>query len=300
MKVFYSPSYAHAGFAFDTTRKGRSVAESLIEEPIAGIEVASPPPLTIEEAGRTHAPAYVRAIESGHPRQLAESQGFPWDIGLWLAVAASNGGMAAAAVAALQEGAAGALSTGLHHARYGAGHGFCTLNGLVIAARAAHAAGAGNVLILDLDAHCGGGTASMINAFDEPMWQLDVSTNRFDDYEPTDRCALQIVETAADYLAVVGAALERAAAEWPAFDLCLYNAGMDPFEGCDCGGLAGIDRTMLEERERMIFRWCRERRLPVAFSLAGGYLGPRLDRPCLVDLHRLTIGTAVAACFPAR
>lgn len=299
MKLFYSPAYTDARFAFDTTRKGGWVAESLRATPIATVELTIPDPLTIEAAGQTHAPSYVRAIETGHPRQLAESQGFPWDTGLWPAVAASNGGMIAAASVALREGVAGSLSTGLHHARHGAGHGFCTLNGLVLAARAARAAGAGSVLILDLDAHCGGGTASMITAFDEPIWQLDVSTSRFDDYEPTDRCALQIVGTAADYLAVVGAALERAAADWPAFDLCLYNAGMDPFEGCDRGGLPGIDQSMLEERERMVFRWCRERRLPVAFSLAGGYLGPRLDRPCLVDLHRLTIGTAVAGCFPA-
>jgi acetoin utilization deacetylase AcuC-like enzyme len=295
MKVFYSPSYADAGFAFDTTRKGRSVAESLIEEPIAGIEVASPPPLTIEEAGRTHAPAYVRAIASGHPRQLAESQGFPWDIGLWPAVAASNGGMVAAAVTALQEGAAGSLSTGLHHARYGAGHGFCTRNGLVIAARAAHAAGAGNVLILDLDAHCGGGTAAMINAFDEPMWQLDVSTNRFDDYEPTDRCIRHVVEAAERYLDEISYGLERAWQAWPKFGLCIYNAGMDPFEKCDRGGLGGIDRAMLAEQERMVFRWCHEHQLPIAFSLAGGYLGPHLDRGQLIDLHRLTLSAAAAS-----
>lgn len=298
MKVYYSPSYADARFAFDTTRKGAWVAESLRDTPIAAVELTAPEPVTVEEAARTHAPAYVRAVETGHPRQLAESQGFPWDAGLWPAVAASNGGMIAAASAALLDGVAGSLSTGLHHARYGGGHGFCTLNGLILAARAAHAAGVGNVLILDLDAHCGGGTASMIAAFDEPIWQLDVSTNRFDDYPPSARCSLQVVEAADEYLPAIAAGLERVTEDWPRFDLCLYNAGMDPFEGCDRGGLPGIDRGMLARRERMVFGWCRDRGMPVAFALAGGYLGPRLDRSCLIDLHRSTIDAAAEVHFP--
>src|SRR2546429_582741 len=83
------------------------------------------------------------AVETGLPRDLAESQGFVWGLGLWPMVLASNGGAVAAALAALQEGVAGSLSSGLHHARRGSGAGFCTFNGLVIAARAALAAGAG-------------------------------------------------------------------------------------------------------------------------------------------------------------
>src|SRR5260370_35742530 len=77
-------------------------------------------------------------------------------------VLSANGGAVAAGLAALEQGVAGSLSSGLHHARHARGAGFCTFNGLVIAAREALAAGAASVLILDLDAHCGGGTASLI------------------------------------------------------------------------------------------------------------------------------------------
>src|SRR6185369_4139490 len=109
----------------------------------------------------------------------AESQGFSWDPGLWRMVLASNGGVVAAARAALQDGVAGSLSSGLHHARHERGAGFCTFNGLALAARAALDAGAGSVLILDLDAHCGGGTTSLIER--EPrIWQSDVSVSGLD------------------------------------------------------------------------------------------------------------------------
>jgi hypothetical protein len=43
-----------------------------------------------------------------------------------------------------------------------------------------------------------------------------------------------------------------------------------------------------------VFSWCRMRDVPVAFVLAGGYLGPELIRAALVALHRLTLEAACA------
>jgi hypothetical protein len=83
--------------------------------------------------------------------------------------------------------------------------------------------------------------------------------------------------------------LER---EAPRFDICLYNAGMDPFEGCPTGGMQGITQKVLRNREVAVFSWCRMRGIPIAFVLAGGYLGPELNRAGLVALHRLTLDAA--------
>ncbi len=291
MRVFYSPAYVAAGFSFETTRKASWVAASLDAEPIAGVDLVEPNPLARDQLLAVHDADYVRAVETGEPRALAESQGFDWDAALWPAMLASNGGAIAGALAALEDGVAGSLSSGLHHAKRSSGDGFCTFNGLVLAARAALAAGARNVLILDFDAHCGGGTASLIsNALG--ITQFDVSTSHFDQYRDTAQARLAIVDSAAQYMDCVRRALDDANALGVAYDLCLYNAGMDPYEGCPVGGLPRIDREMLAERERRVFAWCAERRLPVAFVLAGGYLGPRLDRASLVGLHRLTLTAA--------
>jgi len=204
-------------------------------------------------------------------------------------VLASNGGAVAAALAALQSrDSAGSLSSGLHHARHDRGSGFCTFNGLVLAANAALEAGAGSVLILDLDAHCGGGTHSLIK--DNPrIWQVDVSVDGFDSYTPSDRTTLTLVHSADDYLPAIDRelrALERTA---PGFDLCIYNAGMDPYEGSGIGGLSGIKPKILAQREMMVFEWALVRRIPVAFVLAGGYVGKNLSQQELVLLHRFTI-----------
>ena len=148
------------------------------------------------------------------------------------------------------------------------------------------------MLILDLDAHCGGGTASLIKG-ELRLWQIDVSVSSFDHYASSDRVTLDMVGDSADYLPTVRRRLEEADRQGLSFDLCLYNAGMDPFEDCSTGGLDGITRPVLSERERLVFGWCSHRKLPVAFVLAGGYLGPHLDEQGLVDLHRLTLAQAV-------
>jgi acetoin utilization deacetylase AcuC-like enzyme len=291
VNLYYSPAYVGSGYAFETTRKSKWVADSLGDTPIANITLLAPQPLSREQVAAVHDPHYVSAVQTGSPLALAQSQGFSWDAGLWAMLLSSNGGAVAAALDALRSGLAGSLSSGLHHARSGAGKGYCTFNGLVIAARAALAAGAQSVLILDLDAHCGGGTASLIGA--EPrIWQLDVSVDDYDSYESIDRIRLQMVQSSDAYLSQIKSSLLEMAGRGPHFDLCLYNAGMDPFEGCPDGGLAGITKTLLAEREEIVFDWCCQQGLPVAFSLAGGYIGPKLDQQGLVDLHRLTLSAA--------
>jgi acetoin utilization deacetylase AcuC-like enzyme len=209
-------------------------------------------------------------------------------------VCASNGGVIAAAIDGLcSRRVSGSLSSGLHHARRARGAGFCTFNGLVLAARAALDAGARTVLILDLDAHCGGGTHELIHG-DERIWQMDVSVNAFDWYEPLGNNQLEVVHDASRYLSTIERNLTRLEREAPRFDICLYNAGMDPFGGCSIGGMEGVTQKVLRDREVAVFSWCRMRDVPIAFVVAGGYLGPELERAGLVALHRLTLETARA------
>ena len=294
MKVYYSPEYVLSETDFDTTRKSSWVAESLMEHPIKGLEIVAPNPVTEADLLQVHDARYVRAVQTGMPRELAESQGFTWDAKLWAMTTASTGGAVAAARMALDEGAAGSLSSGLHHARHARGEGFCTFNGLALAAIKALEAGAGRVLILDLDAHCGGGTQSLIG--DNPtVWHTDVSVSGFDGYVPEERQTLDLVRSADDYLPTIRRRLAQLADEAPPFGLCLYNAGMDPY-GPDgergTGRLPDISAVRLAEREEMVFEWCRTQGIPVAFVLAGGYLERFLDREGLVGLHRLTLEAA--------
>jgi hypothetical protein len=101
-----------------------------------------------------------------------------------------------------------------------------------------------------------------------------------------------MVDHGADYLTYIEHELETLASRDMGFDLCLYNAGMDRFEFCPHGGLEGVCKRVLLERERMVFRWRLRQRIPIALVIAGGYQGSRLERQDLVGLHRMTIEAA--------
>jgi acetoin utilization deacetylase AcuC-like enzyme len=288
MKLFYSADYVAASDAFDTTRKSGWIVKSLRSKPIGGVEIVAPVPLTVDEICTVHDRQYVEAVRTGEPKNLAESQNFTWDPGLWTSVIASNGGVLSAARVALKERASGSLSSGLHHAQHGSGAAFCTFNGLAIAAKMILAEGARSVLILDLDAHCGGGTHWLIDG-DDRIRQIDVSVNGVDGYAPSGANTLNIVRVAGDYLEVIESRLNELDIK-P--DLCIYNAGMDADERCEVGGLPGIDAAMLKKREAIVFGWAKSRGVPIAFVLAGGYSGTTLSQDELVALHRLTIESA--------
>jgi acetoin utilization deacetylase AcuC-like enzyme len=288
MKLFFSSDYVAAAESFDTTRKSGWIAESLERDPVQGVEITAPEPLTFEQLAMVHDPAYVRAVRTGKPLDLAQSQNFAWDPGMWRSVTASNGGVVAAARAAMKDRVSGSLSSGLHHAQREQGASFCTFNGLVVAAKTVLSEGAQSVLIIDLDAHCGGGTHLMIDG-DDRIRQLDVGLNVLDAYWMNGGNTLDIVRDADKYLPTIG---ERLAALDGSFDLCIYNAGMDPDERCMVGGFPGITASVLRQRDQMVFSWAKEHGVPIAFVLAGGYSGATLPRDELVKLHRMTIQVA--------
>jgi acetoin utilization deacetylase AcuC-like enzyme len=295
LPIFYSPAYTMSAYNFDTTRKATWVATSLQQRPISGVVLIEPSSLTQGMILTVHDPEYVEAVRRGEPRQLAESSGLDWDEHVWDAVCASNGGAVAAAKKAYQSRLhAGSLSSGLHHASAARGKGFCTFNGLALAAREVLAAGARSVLILDLDAHCGGGTYGIVRTWPAVV-HLDISVSLVDHYQvdAATPSTLDHVTNAAKYLPTLCERLSDLSDT--EIDVVIYNAGVDPHQHCDIGGLAGITNAILAERERMVFEWARARLAPVAFVLAGGYAGGSLQQDTLVELHRLTVAAAASS-----
>lgn len=284
--VFFSSDYNNTGITFDTFSKADAVALSLMERPIAGIQLVEPTPAPLDLLNRVHDESYVDAVKTGDPYDLASSAGLGWDERIFNAVRSSTGGVCAAVEAALVSGRSGSLSSGLHHAKYDRGEGYCTFNGLVIGAIHAQDLGAERVLIVDFDAHCGGGTGTLIEEM-LGIEQIDVSVSIFDVYGEDRHSKLWIAD-GSDYLSKIQLAL--ASVENPeGVDLVLYNAGMDPHEFA--GGVAGINIETLRQREQIVYDWTSALNLPIAFVLAGGYKG-LITMDELVDLHRLTLTAA--------
>lgn len=284
MKVFYSEKYGASGISFDTFGKSKVVAEHL---PAVGIEVDEPEALTVKQVRRAHTAEYVDALRTGIPRGLATSQGLGWTPSLFRAVRASSGGVFQAANLALATGEpVGSLSSGLHHARADRGQGFCTINGLAITALLLADRGY-RTLILDFDAHCGGGTAELI-AGNPLISQVDVSVHSYDEYDAGKRTHLFLADSDS-YISTISRALE-VASDGPTFDVVLYNAGMDVHE--NAGGVDGITTEIVEAREELTFRWLMDHNLPVAWVLAGGYSSDAFPVEEVAALHLLTAKAA--------
>jgi acetoin utilization deacetylase AcuC-like enzyme len=294
MTLFFHPDYLAAAHAFATTRKPGWVRDDLRIRPIAGLEWREPESATLAQLNAAHDPAYITAVRTGVPFRLASGSGFPWDPGIWTATRRSTGGVVAAALEAWSTRRhAGSLSSGLHHARRAKGAGFCTFNGLAIAALAVLAAGAKRVLILDLDAHGGGGTHDILGE-DSRVVHLDLCTCVFDRHPAKAPSSWDYIQDPPRYLPTLETRLAEVEAAGP-FDLCLYNAGVDCHES-DCGGgLTGLTSETLRRREEIVFSWARAQHLPVAFVLAGGYPSDEHPQEAVVALHRQTIEAACAA-----
>src|SRR5664280_815414 len=281
--VYWNENYTASEYAFDTTRKSGEIADA-IRAGSADVDLVDPDAFTgraTDLVRSVHDPEYVDAVTEGSPEDLASSQGFDWDPGIPTMAIAHSAGLVAA-VTEVMSGpirVAGTLSSGLHHARAGRGAGFCTFNGLAVAARAARGLRAERILVLDLDAHCGGGTRSMTDP--EAVVQVDVSTIGFDRWTPSGDDALLFADEA-DYLEQVNTALALAD-RVGSFDLVLYNAGMDPVTN------SGVATADIAIREQRVAGWADRNDHRLVYALAGGYTSDHVSMSQLVDLHLLTV-----------
>lgn len=253
---------------------------------------APAPPIDLESLRAVHTDRYLTAILTGTPRALATSQGLPtWTADIARGWLLNVGGLSAASEAALRNRTITAnLGHGYHHASADRGMGFCTVNGLVVAAkRLLGTRQAQRVMILDLDHHEGNGTAELI--LGEPrIWSVSIyGAYMGGPPAAANNHVVQVPHAGfpqgsardSNYLAAIAATLPGLIEEQRP-DLIVYQAGMDPFDG------AGITPEALAIRDAYVFALGRSQGIPVTWVLAGGYA----DLGTLVRLHTGTVKMA--------
>jgi len=281
LTAFYHPGYAAPiGQHIMPIRKFGLVADGLIGA--ADIKLVRPAPVTEEDLRRVHTREYIEAVQTGEPRNLAQSQKFPWSPELYPSVCLTGGGCLAAARQALQDGVSAALVSGFHHACADHGEGFCTFNGLMVAIDALVAAGEiGRAAVLDMDLHYGNGTAQLaatrphvfaLSLYGNDYWDnfcyRDVSSRHHEDGENHVSVALPAGCDRRAMLTIMDRALPLLVEQKP--DVLLYQAGADPYFEDPYSPLA-LDHDDLRARDRRVFEFAKRHRIPVAWVLAGGY-----------------------------
>jgi acetoin utilization deacetylase AcuC-like enzyme len=302
MQAFYADQFVlplPPGHSFPMS-KYRLLRERVEREP--GLELRQAIPATDGELALAHTPAYVSAVLEGTLGAQQQRQiGFPWSEAMVARSRRSVGATILAARAALAAGVAANLAGGTHHASADKGSGYCVFNDAAVAARLMQAEWHRShrqllrVAVIDLDVHQGNGTAAIF-ADDPTVFTLSLhGAKNFPFRKERSDLDVDLPDGCGDdaYLDALDGALaelwRRHADALPG--LIFFVAGADPHEGDRLGRLK-LTTAGLAERDRRVLAAARERRIPVALSMAGGY-GRVIEDT--VQVHLGTIRAAVSS-----
>ena len=290
----WSPRYAcDIGAHVFPTAKYEGVFRALVAAGDLADDAAAlePPPTTRALLAAAHDPAYLDDLEALRWTPRTQYSELPLTREIVDAFALAASGTTQAARLALQQGAAAHLGGGLHHAYAGHAEGFCYINDLAVAARTLlDESRVQRIAVVDLDVHQGNGTADIF-ASEPAVFTLSLHQER--NY-PTPKASSDLDVGLDDgtgddaYLAALAPALERVWTFAP--ELVLYQAGADPYENDQLGGLK-LSFAGLEARDRAVIDGCARRGIPVVTTLGGGY-AYRLEDT--VRIHATTSRLALA------
>lgn len=328
MQAFYATRFAlplPAGHRFPMA-KYQLLRDRLAAE-LPAIELIQAMPATDGELALIHSPAYIAAISDGSAdARLMREIGFPWSEAMAERARRSVGATIAACRAALKDGVAANIAGGTHHACADRGGGFCVFNDAAVASRlmqaewvrecGPHARGLGRsaapreglralgrpggaharplkVAIVDLDVHQGNGTARIFQG-DASVFTLSLHGQKnFPFRKEAGDLDIDLPDGCGDddYLHALERALDELGLR---FDpgLVIYLAGADPHEGDRLGRLK-LTWDGLEARDRRVFDWAWERRIPLAFAMAGGY-GTRIEDTVQAQVNTFRVAAEYA------
>ncbi len=297
MKLFYTDHFElplPPGHRFPMAKyrrlRDRIVADSFFAHDVLLV----PHPASVEQLYLAHDRSYVDRVIAGE-LSAAEIKriGFPWSAAMVERSQRSSGATLAAARQALLDGIAVNLAGGTHHAMRDAGEGFCVFNdaGVTLLTLLSESK-IRRAVVIDCDVHQGNGTAQIFSSVSEVFTfsihgERNFPLRKF----PSDLdIDLPDGTNDAEYLDALADGLSRVLVHDP-YDLAIYLAGADPFEGDRLGRLK-LTKQGLAERDSLVISELRTRKVPIAIAMAGGYAHSIDD---IVDIHLRTIRIASSA-----
>ncbi len=289
MRLVYHPGYdLNLGDHVFPSQKFRLIYERLlVDASFDGGAFVQPDPASDEDLCLVHEAAWVNALTHGTLtlHQLAELE-IPYSAQMARAARLMAGGSILAAKLAMEDGASMNIGGGFHHAFAGHGEGFCPLNDVAVAIRVLQRGGrVRRAIVVDLDVHHGNGTASIFGG--DPT-VFTISLHQYNNYpaaKPPSNIDVHLPDGTGDtvYLELLNDVLRMALDTFQP-ELLMFVAGSDPYREDKLGGLA-LTMDGMRMRDERVCALAKERSIPVAVALAGGYAHQLSDT---VELHAQT------------
>lgn len=222
--------------------------------------------------------------------------GLPWSKKLAIRSRLAVQGTINTGLMALQDGIAGNLAGGTHHAMADFGEGFCVYNDVAVAIKVLkQAKWANKILVLDCDVHQGNGTAEIFHSDDDVYTFSIHGEKNYPFNKPSSTYDIGLPDNTKDksYLTILNSALDKIFTEFEP-DLIFYLGGIDPLENDHFGRLS-LSLKGLRERERMIIETATQKQVPLALLLSGGY-APTIRET--VEAHAVMYREAVEISAP--
>lgn len=224
-----------------------------------------------------HTSRYATGIWEGSlSKKEIRRLGLPWSKKLAIRSRLAVQGTINAALMALQDGIAGNLAGGTHHAMPDHGEGFCVFNDVAVAVKTLrHSKWVKHVLVLDCDVHQGNGTAYAFQHEPEVFTCSIHGEKNYPFVKPPSDLDVGLPDGTTDrkYKQALIDTLDRILVKFKP-DLVFYLGGIDPLESDHFGRLS-LTLNGLRERDRIVIETITGRKIPLVLLLSGGY-GPTL------------------------
>lgn len=220
-----------------------------------------------------HTSRYANAVWTGdlHKKEVRR-MGLPWSKSLAVRSRLAVQGSINAGLMALQDGLAGNLAGGTHHAMPDYGEGFCVYNDTAVAIKVLQQSmWVNNVLVLDCDVHQGNGTAYIFRE-DPSVFTFSIHGEKnYPFNKPPSDMDIGLPDKTSDenYHHSLISALDKILEQFKP-DLVFYLGGIDPLETDYLGRLA-LSQKGLIEREYIVIETIKNKNYPLVLLLSGGY-----------------------------
>jgi acetoin utilization deacetylase AcuC-like enzyme len=280
MKCVYHPSYQVAlppGHPFPMSKYALLKERLLAEGVLTPGDILQPEPIDAPTLELVHTREYLAKLgSSGLSAAEQRRLGLPWSEALWQRSRLASAGTLLAARTALEQGLAGNLAGGTHHAFADHGEGFCVLNDVAIAIRKLQTERSiERAAIIDLDVHQGNGTAAIFETDDDVFTFSMHGERNYPLAKMRSNLDVPLEDGVGDaeYLDALQRHLPRVL-EAANADMVFYLAGVDVAAGDRYGKLA-LTEEGIRQRDRCVIETVRSRGLPLSIVLAGGYASSR-------------------------